>query len=95
MPTLKDRVEQLTKLKHRLAVWEAIHHMVDEKFIAKDGRKAGAIRVPNCAEELVSEDTIESVLQEIGDGAISDLQSEIEAIENQQVVVLGEAKASA
>lgn len=95
MPTLKQQLEQLTRLKHRLAVWEAIHHLVDEKFISKDGRKAGAIRVLNCAEEIVPEETVESVLQSIGEGPISELQEQINAIEGQEVVMIDAKEATA
>jgi hypothetical protein len=95
MATLKEQVEEITKLKHRLAVWEAIHYLVDEKFISKDGRKASAVRVPNCAVEIVPEEMVESVLQAIGDGPIAELQEQINTIENQEVVVIGEAKAKA
>ncbi len=95
MPTRREQVEELTKLKHRLTVWQAIYRLVDERFISKDGRKVGGIKVQGCADELVPEETIESVLQEIGEGPIALLSANIESIENQQVVVVGEAKASA
>ena len=95
MPTLREQVEELNRKKHLLAVWEAIHSIIDEKFISKDGRKAGAIKVPNCEIDLVSEETIESVLQTIGDGPIAELQAQIQSIENQQVIIVREAKANA
>jgi hypothetical protein len=96
LSTLKEQVEKLTALKHRLAVWEAAHAHLDEHFVAKDGRTAQkAIRVPNCSVEVVPEETVEDVLQAIGDGPIAELKAQIEEIENQQVVVLGEAKAKA
>ena len=96
MAKLRDQLEQLTKLKHRLAVWEAVHEMLDENFTTKDGRKAGkAIRVPNCPVEVVPEETVEDVLQAIGDGPITELRSQIVSIEDQEVVVLGEARAKA
>ena len=94
MPTLKEQLGSLEKLKQRLAIWEAIHYLVDDKFITKDGRKASGIKVPGTA-ELVPEEEIESVLQFIGDGPIADLKAEIDNIESQQVVVVGENKASA
>ena len=94
MPTFKEQVEELAKLKQRLAVWEAIHFLVDEKFISKDGRKVSGIKVQDTA-DLVPEDTIEDVLQAIGEGPISELKAQIEAIEDQQVVVLGESKIQA
>lgn len=95
MATLRSQVEELTRLKHRLAVWEAIHYLVDEKFISKDGRRASAIKVPNCAEEIVPEEVIDAVLQAISDGPIAELQGQIEDIENREVVVVGEAVAKA
>jgi len=96
MPTLKDQLEELTRLKHRLAVWEAIHAVMSERFLSKDGRHApGGIRVPNCPVELVTEDTVEDVLQNIAEGPISDIQTQIDEIEGQEVVVLGEVKVQA
>jgi len=96
MATLKEQLAQVNHLKHRLAVWEALHAHLDDSFIGKDGKSATkAIRVPDCAEEVVPEETIEDVLQAIGDGPISELREQISEIENQQVVILGEAKASA
>ena len=96
MPTLKEQLDTLTGLKHKLAVWEALYSLIDEQFIAKDGRAAQrAIRVPNCAVELVPEETIEDVLQAIGSGPIGELRKQIDDIENQEVVVLGETKAKA
>lgn len=67
--------------------------MVDEKFISKDGRKSSGIKIPDSG-DLVPEEEIEDVLQKIGEGPIAELRAEIEAIETQEVVVLGE-KASA
>lgn len=91
VPTLKEQLQHLTQLKHKLAVWQAVHSLLDEQFISKDGRKSGkAIRVPDCAVEVVPEETIEDVLQAIGDGPITELQEQIALIENQEVVVLGE-----
>lgn len=88
MPTLKDQLEELTKLKHRLAVWEAIHATMGERFLSKDGRPAPeGLRVPNCPIELVSEDTVEDVLQNIAEGPISDIQTQIDHIENREVIV--------
>jgi hypothetical protein len=95
VPTLKEQIQELIKMKHRLAVWEAIYSLMDERFISKDGRKASAIRVPNCEVELVSEETIEAVLQAIGDGPIAEIQTQIDSIENQQIINIGEAKALA
>lgn len=94
MPTLKESTAELARLKQRLAVWEAIHILVDDKFISKDGRKAGGIKVEG-TDDLVPEETIEDVLQAIGDGPIKELKDQIEEIENREVVVLGEAKVKA
>jgi predicted transport protein len=94
VPSLKDQLEQLQKLKRRLAIWEAVHYLVDEKFVSKDGRKVSGIKVPGTG-DLVPEEEIEDVLQNIGEGPIEDLRAEIDAIESLEVVILGENKASA
>lgn len=95
MPTLKEQVEELRKKKRRLAIWEAIHHLIDDKFIGKDGRKVSGIKEPETG-DLVPEEEIEDVLQAIGEGPIEDLRAEISAIETQEVVVLdNKEKASA
>ena len=85
--TFKEQLDEVEKLKQRLAIWEAIHHLVDDKFISKDGRKVSGIRVPGSG-DLVPEETIEDVLQTIGEGPIAELRNQIEEIENLQVVVL-------
>lgn len=96
MPTLKDQIEERTKLQHRLAIWEAIHQLMSEKFLSKDGRPAASgIRVPNCVIELVPEEAIEDVLQTIGEGPIADIQSEINQIDGQEVITLAKAQAQA
>jgi hypothetical protein len=93
MATLKEQLNTLTSLKHRLAVWEALHDHLNENFISKDGQKATkAIRVPDSSVEVVPEETIEDVLQALGDGPISELQRQIAEIENRQVIILEEAK---
>lgn len=92
--TLKERLEQLEKLQRRLAIWEAIHALVDEKFVSKDGRKVSGIRIPGSS-SAIPENEIEDVLQQIGEGPITELRAEIQAIEETEVVVLGESKASA
>ena len=92
--TFKEQLDEVEKLKQRLAIWEAIHHLVDDKFISKDGRKVSGIRVPGSG-YLVPEETIEDVLQTIGEGPIAELRNQIEEIENLQVVVLSETKATA
>jgi len=96
MPTLKDQIEERTRLQHRLAIWEAIHHLMSEKFLSKDGRPAPeGIRVPNCSIELVPEETIEDVLQNIGEGPIADIRASLDQIDGQEVIVLGNMKAEA
>lgn len=92
--TLKEQLEQLRKLKMRLAIWEAIHQLTDDKFISKDGKKVSGIKIPESS-DLVSEDEIEDVLRNIAEGPIAEITAEIEAIEAKEVVVLGESKASA
>lgn len=94
MPTLREQVEKLQKLKRRLAVWEALHYLADDKFISKDGRKVSGIKIPDSG-DLVPEDEIEDVLQNIAEGPIAELRAEILAIEEEEVIVLGESKASA
>ena len=94
MPTLKEQMDTLLKLKRRLAVWEALHYLADDKFIAKDGRKVSGIKLPESG-DLVPEDEIEDVLRTIAEGPIAEIKAEIDAIENKEVVVLGESKASA
>lgn len=85
--TLKQQIEELRKLKRRLTVWEAIHHLVDDKFISKDGRKVGGIRVPN-TDDLVPEDEIEDVLEYMAEGPIKDIKEKIENLENMTIVVI-------
>ena len=95
MATLKEQLEQLQKLKRRLAIWEAIYYLVDDKFISKDGRKVSGIKIPESG-DLVPEEEIEDVLQNIGEGPITDIKNEITMIETQEVVVLDtKEKASA
>ena len=90
MPTLREQLEKLTSLKHRLAVWEAIYQLMDAQFITKDGRKAQSIRVMDCPpeSEMVPETVIEDVLQTIGEGPVAELRSQIQTIEEQDVVVI-------
>lgn len=95
MPTLKDTYDELRKKKRRLAIWEAIHHLIDDKFIAKDGRKVSGIKEPDTG-DVVPEEEIEDVLQNIADGPILEIRAEIQAIENQELVVIdSKDKASA
>lgn len=93
--TLKDQVEKLRLLRRRLAIWEAMHHLMDDKFITKDGGKVSAIKEPDTG-DIVSEDEIEDVLKALVEGPISEIRAEIKGIEEQEVVVLGvKGKASA
>lgn len=85
MTTLKEELQKLTALKHRLAVWEAVHSHLDDTLIGKDGRGAmKVLKVSDCLTEVVSEDTVEDVLQTIGDGPITELKKQISDIEGQQ-----------
>lgn len=96
MPTLKQQIEERTKLQHRLAIWEAIHHLMSERFLRKDGRPASeGIRVPNCPIELVPEESIEDVLQAIGEGPIAEIQSLIDEIEGQEVMIIPDMRVKA
>jgi hypothetical protein len=92
--TLKEANDTLNRQKHRLTVWEALHDYLDKSFIGKDGRAVKALRSPGAMPEIVPEDVIEEILSSIGDGPIAQLSNEIATIENQKVVVIGEAKGS-
>jgi predicted transcriptional regulator len=87
MSTFKEQLEELNRHKRKLAIWEAIHQLVDDKFITKDGRKAGGIKEPTTG-EVVSEEEIEDVLESIVTGPITEIKQSIEEIENRNVVVL-------
>lgn len=89
MPTLKETLDQLTGLKHRQAVWEAIYAYLEENFVARDSSPPKvAIRAPNCSVEVVPEEVIEDVLQHIGEEHIKELTDKITDIEDQEIVVL-------
>ncbi len=93
MPTIKDQLSERTCLQHRLAIWEAIHHVLTERFLSKDGRRASdGIRVPNCLIELVPEETIEDVLQNIADGPITELSKLLRELEEQEVIIFTDTK---
>lgn len=94
MPTLKEQMEELTALKHRLAVWETVHEFLEDNFVSKDeGRPAQkAIRAEDCLIEMVPEETIEDVLQTIGDGPITELRARIAEVEGREVVLGEESK---
>jgi hypothetical protein len=92
---LKGHVAHLRSLKRRLAVWEAMHKLMDDKFIAKDGNsKVGGIREPETG-DIISEDEIEDVLKTLVEGPISEIKTEISTLESGEVVVIGENKATA
>lgn len=92
--TLKEANDGLNRQKHRRTVWEAVHDYLDKNFIGKDGRQVKALRSPGAMPEIVPEDVIEEVLSAIGDGPIAELNNSITSIENQKVIVVGEAKGS-
>lgn len=93
--TLKDQVEKLRLLKRRLAIWEAMHHLMDDKFITKDGGRVGGIKEPETG-DIVSEDEIEDVLKALVEGPITEIRVEIQSVESQEVIVLAsKGKASA
>ncbi len=86
--TLKQQLEELTKTKHRLAVWEALAAHLDDNFLSKDGRAAAkALRVPDCLVELVPEAVIEEIMMELGSGPVATLQKEINRIESQEIII--------
>lgn len=93
--TLKEQVEKLRALKRRLAIWEAMHHLMDDKFISKDGgSKVGGIREPETG-DIISEDEIEDVLKAVAEGPILEIRAEIASLEDREVIILGDNKASA
>lgn len=92
--TLREANDSLNHQKHRLSVWEAIHDWLDKNFVGKDGRTVKALRSPGAMPEIVPESVIEEVLTYIGDGPITQLSNEITVIENQNVIVVEEAKGS-
>lgn len=96
--TLKAANDSLNDRKHRLSVWEAVANWLDTNFVSKDGRtmRSGkGLRSPGATPDIVPEEVIEEILTFIGDGPISQLNTEITMLENQKVVVIGEAKGSA
>lgn len=93
--TLKEQVERLKSLKRRLAIWEAMHHLMDDKFISKDsGRKVGGIREPETG-DVIQEDEIEDVLKTLSEGPILEIKAEITSLESGEVVFISEKKATA
>ena len=86
MATLKERLSQLTELKHRLAVWEALYGYLDDSFISKAGtlpRKA--IKASGCLVEVVPEEIIEEILSHIASGPIDELKAGITEIEDAEI----------
>jgi hypothetical protein len=92
----KGHVDRLRSLKRRLAIWEAMHHLMDDKFIGKDGGKGkvSGIREPETG-EMIPENEIEDVLKTLAEGPISEIRAEIASLETSEVVILGTNKASA
>ena len=89
MPTLREQQEALVKTQHLLAIWEFLFAHLDDNYISKDGRNVEkALRVPGCLIDLVSEETIDEVLTSINVDCISKLKAQVEAMENQELVVL-------
>lgn len=83
--TFKEQLAKLRELKRRLAIWEAMHHLMDDKFISKDGSKVGGIREPETG-DTISEDEIEDVLKAVVEGPISEIRAEVEVLENTEVI---------
>lgn len=96
--TLKEQVEKLKALKRRLAIWEAMHQLMDNKFIGKDGGKAGGkisgIREPETG-DIIREDEIEDVLKSLAEGPIAEIRSEITSLESEEVILVDTKRASA
>lgn len=96
--TLKEQVERLKALKRRLAIWEAMHLLMDNKFIGKDGGKVGgkisAIREPDTG-DVISEDEIEDVLKTVAEGPIAEIRAEITSLESEEVILVDNKRASA
>lgn len=96
--TLKEQVEKLRALKRRLAIWEAMHLLMDNKFIGKEGGKAGgkvsAIREPDTG-DVISEDEIEDVLKALAEGPIAEIRAELTSLESEEVILVDNKRASA
>lgn len=86
--TLKQQLEELTTLKHRLAVWEMLAAHLDDNFLSKDGRAAAkALRVTDCLVERVPEAVVEEIMMGLGEGSIASIKREIERIESQEIII--------
>lgn len=93
--TLKEQLAKLRALKRRLAIWEAMHHLMDDKFIGKDGgRKVSAIREPETG-DVISEDEVEDVLKSLAEGPIAEIRAEINSLESEEVILVDNKRASA
>lgn len=91
--TFIEHVEKLRALKRRLAVWEAMHQLMDDKFISKDGsNKTSGIRESDTG-EIVPENEIEDVLQSVAEGPIADLKTEINMMETTEILFESKVKA--
>ena len=91
--TFVEHVKKLRALKRRLAIWEAMHRLMDDKFISKDGStKVSGIREADTG-EIVPEAEIEDVLKEIAEGSISELQAEIRVMESAEILFESKVKA--
>lgn len=89
MPTFKEQQQALVQAQHELAVWEFLYSHLDDNYISKDGRTVErGLRVPGCLVDLVSEDTIDGILTNIGEEKIAKLRARIEEIENQELVIM-------
>ncbi len=89
MTTFKEQQKSLTNAQHSLAVWEAVYKFLDENFIAHDDpHPRKAIKANDCLVDVVTEDTIEDILQSIAKERIAPLQKIIDGIMGQEVVVL-------
>ena len=88
MPTLKEQQQILRDKQHLLAVWQVLHEYLDSTYVPKDGRPVEkGIKVPDCLDPIVNEDTIEEVLSQIGEGPIKELKKQVADIENMDVLI--------
>ncbi len=86
MPTFKEQLEKITNLQQRLAVWETLHHLLEDSFTSRDGTPAKkAIRVPGSQTEIVQEDIINDVLEFLEENHISEIKGEIAKLESREV----------
>jgi hypothetical protein len=89
LPTLREQQGLLKGKQHLLAVWEVLYQYLDTTYIHRDGRPPEkAIKVKDCINPLVDEETIEEVLSNIGEGPIKELKKQIEDIENMDVLIV-------